>query len=104
MWVPLSALPQIYPYPRVKARVTDPYSWWLVVIGRLKPGVSRLQAQAAVTTVFRNDMLHGAKPLSKPEDDPKVDALPASRMRGATDRACVSPRPTRLVTASTWIG
>ena len=47
--------------------------------------MGRLQAQAAVTTIFRNDMLHGAKPLSKPEDDPKVDALPAqSGLSGST--------------------
>jgi len=85
VWVPLSVLPQINRHPWVKARATDIYSWWLVVIGRLTPGVGRLQAQAAVTTVFRNDMLHGAKPLSKPEDDPKVDALPAqSGLTGST--------------------
>jgi predicted permease len=85
VWVPLSVLPQINPQLRVKARATDIYSWWLVVIGRLKPGVDRLQAQAAVTTIFRNDMLNGAKPLSKPEDDPKVDALPAqSGLTGST--------------------
>ena len=85
VWLPLSVLPQIYPFPRVKARVMDAYSWWLVVIGRLKPGVGRLEAQAAVTTLFRNDMLHGAKPLSKPEDDPQVDALPAqSGLSGST--------------------
>ena len=85
VWVPLSVLPQINPQPAEKARATDVYSWWLVVIGRLKPGVGTLQAQAAVTTIFRNDMLHGAKPLSKPEDDPKVEALPAqSGLSGST--------------------
>ena len=88
VWVPLAVLPQVNPHPwRVKARTTDIYSWWLVIIGRLKPGVSRLEAQAAVTALFRNDMLHGAKPLSKPEDDPKVEALPAqSGLTGATVR------------------
>ena len=85
VWVPLSALPQLNPQPWVKARRTDVYSWWLVVIGRLKPAVGRLQAQAAVTTVFRNDMLSGPKPLSKPEDAPRVDALPAqSGLTGST--------------------
>jgi len=85
VWVPLSVLPQINPHPWVKARATDVYSWWLVVIARLKPGADRLQAQAAVRTVFRNDMLNGAKPLSKPEDDPRVDALPAqSGLTGST--------------------
>jgi len=85
VWVPLSMLPQINPHPWVRAQATDVYSWWLVVLGRLKPGVDRLQAQAAVTTIFRNDMLNGAKPLSKPEDDPKVDTLPAqSGLTGST--------------------
>jgi predicted permease len=85
VWVPLSVLPQVNPHPWVRARATDIYSWWLVVIGRLKPSVDRLQAQAAVTTIFRNDMLSGGKPLSKPEDDPKVDALPAqSGLTGST--------------------
>ncbi|MGC1107374.1 MAG: ABC transporter permease, partial [Candidatus Acidiferrales bacterium] len=84
-WLPLSTLPQINPHPWVKARPTDIYSWWLVIIGRLKPGVGRMQAQAAVTTLFRNEMLHGAKPLSKPADDPKVAALPAQDgLTGAT--------------------
>jgi predicted permease len=87
VWVPLSVVPQIHSSPWAKARATDAYSWWLVVIGRLKPGVDRLEAQAAVTTLFRNDMLHAAKPLSKPEDDPKLDALPAqSGLSGSTTR------------------
>ena len=85
VWVPLSSLAQLYPHPWAKARPTDVYSWWLVIVGRLKPGVSRMQAQAEVTGIFRNDMLHGAKPLSKPEDDPSVAALPAqSGLTGET--------------------
>ncbi|HEX2665820.1 MAG TPA: ABC transporter permease [Candidatus Acidoferrum sp.] len=85
VWIPLSVLPQINPNSWVKTRATDIYSWWLVIIGRLKPGVGRLEAQAAVTTLFRNHLLHAAKPLSKPEDDPKVDALPAqSGLTGTT--------------------
>ncbi|HEV2314463.1 MAG TPA: ABC transporter permease [Candidatus Acidoferrales bacterium] len=85
VWVPLSTLPQLNPYPWAKMRPKDVYSWWLVVVGRLKPGVSRTQAQAEVTGIFRNDLLHGAKPLSKPEDDPSVAALPAqSGLTGGT--------------------
>lgn len=87
VWIPLSALPQINPHSWVKTRATDIYTWWLVIVGRLKPGVSRLEAQAAVTTLFRNDMLHAPKPLSKPEDDPRVDLLPAqSGLTGSTTR------------------
>lgn len=85
VWLPLSVLPLLNPTPYAKARPTDIYSWWLVVIARLEPGVSRGQAQAAVTTLFRNDMLHGAKPLSKPEDNPAVAVLPAqSGLTGST--------------------
>ncbi len=76
-WVPLSFSSLIHPTPEEKARPTDIYNWWLVIIGRLKPGIARLQAQAEVSTLFRNEMLHGAKPLSKPQDDPRVTALPA---------------------------
>jgi predicted permease len=87
VWIPLSTLPQTNPHSWVKTRATDIYNWWLVIVGRLKPGVSRLEAQAAVTTVFRNDLLHAPKPLSKPEDDPKVDVLPAQAgLTGSTTR------------------
>jgi predicted permease len=85
VWLPLSVIPQVNPHPWVKMRATDVYSWWLVIVGRLKSGVGRMQAQAAVTTLFRNEMLHGAKPLSKPADDPQVAALPAQDgLTGAT--------------------
>jgi predicted permease len=85
VWVPLSVTPQLTSQPWVKTRATDVYSWWLVIIGRLTPGRSRIEAQAAVTTLFQNAMLHGPKPFSKPEDDPRVDALPAqSGLTGAT--------------------
>jgi predicted permease len=85
VWIPLSALPQMSPVPWVKDRPTDIYSWWLVIIGRLKPGVTRPQAQAEVSTLFRNEMLHGEKPLSKPADDPTVAALSAqSGLTGGT--------------------
>jgi predicted permease len=85
VWVPLSVLPRIDPEPWVKTQATDVYNWWLVIIGRLKPGKTRMQAQAAVSTLFRNDMLRGGKPLSKREDDPMVAALPAqSGLTGET--------------------
>ena len=51
--------------------------WWLVVLARLKAGVSRGQAQAAATLIFRNQMLHGAKPASKEADDPRIALVPA---------------------------
>ena len=52
-------------------------NWWLVVVARLKPGVSLGQAQAAASLVFRNEMLHAQKPLSKAADDPRIVLMPA---------------------------
>src|SRR6185437_1697425 len=87
IWIPLSVLPRLDSSTWAKERETDVYSWWLVIIGRVKPGVSRLQAQAGVSTLFRNEMLHGAKPLSKPEDNPRVALVPAqSALTGSKTR------------------
>jgi len=49
----------------------------MVVVGRLKPGVSRSQAESAVSLLFFNDLIHGEKPLSKAEDAPAIKLLPA---------------------------
>lgn len=50
----------------------DPQSWWVVMVGRLAPGVSLGQAQAVASTIFRNEMLDGVKPLSKDSDHPSI--------------------------------
>jgi predicted permease len=55
-----------------QTRVTNTDIWWVVMLGRLKPGVSIGQAQAAATTIFRNEMLHGAKPIFKDADAPEI--------------------------------
>jgi predicted permease len=47
-------------------------NWWLLVVARLKPGVSLAQAQAAMGLAFRNEVLYGPKPLWEASDDPKV--------------------------------
>ncbi|HET7840544.1 MAG TPA: ABC transporter permease [Terriglobia bacterium] len=52
-------------------------NWWLVVLARLKPGISPERAQVAVSLLFRNQMLHGEKPLSKEADDPSIVLMPA---------------------------
>ena len=46
-----------------RARSGDAGNWWLTIVGRLKPGTPLAQAQAAVSGLFRNEMLHGAVPL-----------------------------------------
>ena len=51
--------------------------WWVIALGRLKPGVSIGRAQAAANAIFRNEMLHGASPAFKEADAPEIHLLPA---------------------------
>ena len=79
-------------------RVSDPLTWWVVIVGRLKPGVSISEAQAAATTIFRNETVHGAPAVSKEGDAPSILLLPASRgLNGET--AQVAPMFYLLMTA-----
>jgi predicted permease len=67
--------------------LTDAGNWWVVMLDRLKPGVSIGQAQAAATTIYRNEMLHGAAPAFKEADAPAIHLEPAqSGLNGESSR------------------
>ena len=85
VWLPLAAGPRI-----TEARTWDNREdklgyWWLTILGRLKPETPMLHAQAAISGMFRNEMLHGAIPLFEagggmPEPPgPRGGGGPASR-------------------------
>lgn len=75
MWLPLSSQMRIeLPWDN---RDSDPDSWWLVMVGRTKPGISHGQAQAAVNALFVNSAVHGAKPIFSAEDNPAASVVPA---------------------------
>jgi predicted permease len=77
LWLPLAAVPRIeLPWDN---RDADFNNWWLILIGRLKTGISRTQAQAAVSTLFANESLHAAKPSWKTEDAPAISLLTAQK-------------------------
>jgi predicted permease len=63
VWLPLSGAQRITDPMRWQNRSGDVSNWWLTIIGRLKPGTQLAQAQAAVSGLFRNEMLHGSVPL-----------------------------------------
>ena len=77
VWMPFSV------QPRITAGFTpeqvDSGSWWIVMLGRLKPGVSAAQAQSAVSLLFRNETLHGDKPLFQEADNPALTLMPAEQ-------------------------
>ncbi|HKD45453.1 MAG TPA: ABC transporter permease [Candidatus Angelobacter sp.] len=53
--------------------------WWLVIVGRLKPGVSAEQAQAALTLLYQNETIHGEKPYFAATDAPGIELVSARR-------------------------
>jgi predicted permease len=59
------------------AKQEDAGSWWIVTVGRLKPGVSPKSAQSQVSALFLNDLLHGDKPMAKAEDAPAITLVPS---------------------------
>ena len=66
-------------------RLSDPAIFWINIVARLKPEVSISQAEAEVSGIFRNQVLHGATPLSTPSAAPAVSLKPARQgLNGAT--------------------
>ena len=69
VWLPLSNEEKIDPRAQIRDRMgmakrqDDVASWWLAIVGRVKPNTPVAQAQAIVGSVFRNEMLHGAVPM-----------------------------------------
>jgi predicted permease len=55
----------------------DAGAWWIVALGRLKPGVSMKAAQNQLSALFANELIHAAKPMASPEDAPAIALLPA---------------------------
>ena len=72
IWIPLDMQPQIMPgrmwLEDDPARIAEKVMW-LHVIGRLKPGVSRRQAQANVDVVFKQVVAEEFSKLSRSQPD-----------------------------------
>ncbi len=75
LWLPIAMVPRLD--IDWGSNIDTMGNWWLLVMGRLKPGVSVAQAQAAASLVFRNEVLYGPKPYAKAADDPEIVATRA---------------------------
>jgi predicted permease len=71
MWIPATLAPRVTPADW-EIKLDSDHSIWLLAVARLKPGVSIGQAQAAADVIFRNEVLHGAKPLFTADADPRM--------------------------------
>jgi predicted permease len=79
LWIPLAMAPRIEVF--WSNQNLDASNWWLVVVGRLKPGETRKSAAAQLSTLFQNEMSHGAygvegRPMLKPEDGGVIELAP----------------------------
>jgi len=63
VWLPLSAGPRITNPMMWSNRQDNVTYWWLTIVGRLKTETPLPKAQAAISGLFRNEMLYGSVPL-----------------------------------------
>ncbi|HEY6306298.1 MAG TPA: ABC transporter permease [Candidatus Angelobacter sp.] len=75
LWLPLSARPRLD--AGWAPEEDDSGSWWVELVGRLKPGVSAKQAQAALNLLYADETMHEQKPLFQAADGPGIDLVPA---------------------------
>ena len=76
VWMPLSSQAYIAPYfPKRTAANTT----WLEMMARLKPGVSRPQAQSALSVLFANATTTGSTAMFKTNDSPRIELISAAR-------------------------
>jgi predicted permease len=82
-WIPLADEPGLGPwgggYSDGQSLFSGRGSWWLMMMGRLKPGVTGQQASAQLDVVFQQDVAAGLNPAPKPEELPHVELTPGSQ-------------------------
>jgi predicted permease len=98
VWVPLSNQQRINPLKGMdplggQDRHHDTAFWWLTIVGRQKPGTSPAQAQAMVSGIFRNEMLHGAVPLFHGD---QIAGVPAPGLAPHVGGGAPGPTPVQL--------
>jgi predicted permease len=89
IWVPLARRSSLI--PQWKARGDQMDSFWMLIIGRVKPGVTVERAQAAVSLIFRNEMVSGERPVFKAESEPRIRLALAAQTMGGSQENTLHP-------------
>lgn len=81
VWVPISTQPQILPqWDRPgESWFTERNRWWVVIMGRLKTGVTSQQALASMSVLFSQSMTAGLNTPPKAQLLPQIEIAPASQ-------------------------
>jgi predicted permease len=78
VYVPLSFA--IEQYKRVyESDLRAPKTWWLTIVGRLKPGISRREAGAELRPLFERIVTIDGTPAAAAANMPSLELLPADR-------------------------
>jgi predicted permease len=80
LFLPLSMQPVVMPwqYGKSPSLVDDPEYWWVLVMGRTKPGVDERGAETALDTVLRQ-AVHFTLPNKSGQDQPRLRLLPGGK-------------------------
>ena len=78
VFVPMSFQPVTF--LRFRNRYNDPLSWWMLIVARLKPGVSAMQAQSSLDVQYRNYTNKAAdRPMFSDGSNQKLQLVPAQK-------------------------
>jgi predicted permease len=81
LWIPMLEAPGLTPWgvqpPRGESMFTGTHWWWLMIMGRLKPGISEEQARVELNLLFQRSITAGMNPLPQPENLPHLELVPA---------------------------
>jgi predicted permease len=95
VWLPLSDAQRITDTMRWRNRQSDVSYWWLTIVARLKPETQLAQAQAPVSGLFHNEMLHGAVPLFHSGETAGTPPLPPGVPSGPNAARAMTAVPQR---------
>ena len=70
IWLPLASQPTLLPG---RFRSDMPNSVWTEMVARLKPDVTKAQAESAITAVFAPSATTGPDAIFKPDDAPRIE-------------------------------
>jgi len=101
VWIPLRTQPQVMPSWTESAiggtsKFLNSEDWWVVILGRLKPGVTEPQARAALDVKLSQSVAAIGKAATKHSGDrtlepPKIDLTPAGKGLDALRREFSQP-------------
>jgi predicted permease len=78
VFLPLHLQPRISPKPRMLQPIFDPDLWWVNIMGRAKPGIPDVTAQAALDTQLAT-AVRGTMSVKKGDNIPRMDLRDGSR-------------------------